>query len=108
MSQRTQRLKALTPTVTVSHAIEEEPGRVRAAVLDKGHIVTGFDAQHSEQLHPLAGKHALPPRTVLQLFGHGQLTVPMSFPPRVEMNLNQGEQGHVITLSVKFVRCDHV
>lgn len=57
--------KSKTPTITVSHAVKEEPGGICAAVLDEGHVVTGFDAQHSEQLHPLAGKTALPPRTFL-------------------------------------------
>lgn len=90
----------MTPTITVSHAVKEEPGGICAAVLDKGHVVTGFDAQHGEQLHPLAGKTALPPRTILQLFGDRQFAMPMSFPPRVEMNLNQNEQVNTITQTV--------
>lgn len=55
----------MTLTVTISHTVEEEPGGISAAVLDEGHVVTGFDAQHGEQLHPLTRKTALPPRTIL-------------------------------------------
>lgn len=58
-------VETVLPSITVSHAVKEEPGGICAAVLDEGHVVTGFDAQHSEQLHPLAGKTALPPRTFL-------------------------------------------
>ena len=90
---KTQRPEAVTPTVTVGHAVEEEPGGICAAVLHKGHVVTGFDAQHGEQLHPLAGETALPPRTVLQLLGDGQFAVPMGFPPRVEVNLNRNNES---------------
>lgn len=90
----------MTPTITVSHAVEEEPGGICSAVLDKGHIVTSFDAQHSEQLHPLAGKTALSPSTVLQLLGDGQLTMPMGFPPRVEVNLNRYKREHTIAQHV--------
>lgn len=82
----------MTPTVTVGHAVEEEPGGICAAVLHKGHVVTGFDAQHGEQLHPLAGETALPTRTVLQLLGDGQFAVPVGFPPRVEVNLNRNNE----------------
>lgn len=80
-----------SPTVAVGHAVEEEPGRVAAAVLDKGHVVTGFDAQHGEQLHPLAGKGALPTRSVRQLLGHRQLPVPVTLPPGVEVNLDAAQ-----------------
>lgn len=52
-------------TITVCHAVEEEPGRLCTAVLDEGHVMTGFDAEHGEQLHPLTGKKALTTRTVL-------------------------------------------
>lgn len=82
------------PTVAVGHAVEEEPGRVAAAVLDKGHVVTGFDAQHGEQLHPLAGEGALATRPVRQLLGHRQLAVPVTLPPRVEVNLHRSKQSH--------------
>lgn len=87
----------MTPTIAVGHAVEEEPGGICAAVLDEGHVVTGFNAQHGKQLHPLAGKTALPPRTFLQLLGDRQFAVPMGFPPRVEVNLNQYKQVHTIT-----------
>lgn len=100
MSQQTRRQEAVTPTITVGHAVEEEPGGICVAVLDEGHVVTGFDAEHGEQLHPLAGEAALPPRAILQLLGDGQLAVPMGFSPRVEVNLNQCEQVHTITLTV--------
>lgn len=89
MSQQTQHPEAVTPTVTVGHAVEEEPGGIGAAVLDKGHVVAGFDAQHGEQLHPLAGEAPLPARTVLQLLGDRKFAVPMRFPPRMEVNLNR-------------------
>lgn len=85
----------VTPTVAVGHAVEEEPGRVAAAVLDEGHVVTGFDAQHGEQLHPLAGEGALATHTVRQLFGHRQLPVPVRFPPGVEVNLNRSKHSQV-------------
>lgn len=87
-------------TITVSHAVKEEPGGIRVAVLDKGHVVASFDAEHSEQLHPLAGKSALSACTVLQLLGHRQLTVPMGFPPRMEVNLVQYKEEHSITQNV--------
>lgn len=92
-----------TPTITVSHAVEEEPGRIGAAVLDEGHIVTGFDAEHSKQLHPLAGKRALTSRTVLELLGDGQFAVSMGFPLRVKVNLNQYKQIKILNLSLRFV-----
>lgn len=82
----------MTRTIAVGHAVKEEPGGIRTAVLHEGHVVTRFDAQHGEQLHPLAGKAALPPHTVLQLLGDRQFTVPMGFPSRVEMNLHQYKQ----------------
>lgn len=90
----------MTPTIAVSHAVEEEPGGICAAVLDEGHVVTGLDAQHGEQLHPLAGETALPPRTFLQLLGDGQFAVPMGFPPRVEVNLSHYKQVHAVTQTV--------
>lgn len=91
-------------TVSISHAVEEEPGRIRAAVLDKGHVVTCFNAQHCKQLHPLAGKAALPPRTILQLLGDTQLTVPMGFPPRMEVNLHQDKQEHQPILNMFYAK----
>lgn len=91
------------PTVTIGHAVKEEPGGVCAAVLHEGHVVAGFDAQHGEQLHPLAGETALPPRTVLQLLGDGQLAVPVGFPPRVEVNLRAMSQRRFVT-----VACENV
>lgn len=57
-------------TVSVSHAVEEEPGGVGSAVFDKGDVVTGLDAEHSKQLHLLVGEGTLPPNTLLQLFRH--------------------------------------
>lgn len=62
--------------------------------------MTRFNAQHCEQLHPLAGKAALPPRTVLQLLGDTQLTVPVGFPPRVEVNLQRHQQEHELILGM--------
>lgn len=91
----------MTPTITISHAVEEEPGRICAAVLDEGHIVTGFDAEHSKQLHPLAGKRALTSHTFLELLWDGQFAVSMGFPLGVEMNLNQYYQIHNMVCSIK-------
>lgn len=76
-------------TVAVGHTVEEEPCGVLVAVLDEGHVVTGLDAEHSEQLHPLAREATLPPHTLLQFLGDGQLAVAMGLPPRVEVNLRE-------------------
>lgn len=76
-------------TVAVGHTVEEEPCGVLVAVLDEGHVVTGLDAEHGKQLHPLARVATLPPHTLLQFLGDGQLAVAMGLPPRVEVNLRE-------------------
>lgn len=42
-------------TASVCHAVKEEP-RVRVrAIFDKGHVVTGLNAEHSKELHRVSG-----------------------------------------------------
>lgn len=49
----------LIVAMSVGHAVKEEPGvRVRA-VFDKGHVVTGVNAEHGEQLHGAPGYGAV-------------------------------------------------
>lgn len=54
-------VKSILTTVAVSHAIKEQPGRVCGSVFDKGDIVAGLNAKHSEQLHLLVRVRTLPP-----------------------------------------------
>lgn len=42
-------------TTSICHAVEEEPGTRVRAIFDKGNVVTGVDAEHSEQLHHVPG-----------------------------------------------------
>lgn len=46
-------VEAIFTTVSVGHAVEEHPVVILRAILHKGHIVTGLDAEHCKELHLL-------------------------------------------------------
>lgn len=54
-------VEAILTPIAISHAVEEEPGRVVLAVLHKSNVMAGFYAEDSKQLHLLAGDAAMPP-----------------------------------------------
>lgn len=74
-------------TIPICHAVEEEPGGVVPAVLDKGHVVAGLDAQHCKQLHLLRGDAAVPPVPVWQILGKWQWVEFMTLSLGMKMNL---------------------
>lgn len=44
------------PTLSVGHAVEEDPVVFVGPVFDEGHVVAGLDAEHGEQLQPVSGQ----------------------------------------------------
>lgn len=44
------------PTLSVGHAVEEDPVLFVGPVFDEGHVVAGLDAEHGEQLQPVSGQ----------------------------------------------------
>lgn len=82
-------------TVSIRHAVEEEPGGFGGAVLDEGHVVAGLDAQHGEELHALSGEDALAADALQQLPWHRQPAVPVGLPPGVQVDLcGRGKRRH--------------
>lgn len=44
------------PTLSVRHAVEEDPVFLGWSVFDKGHIVARLNTEHSEQLQFVSGQ----------------------------------------------------
>lgn len=78
-------------TVPVGHAVKEQPGRVVLPVFHKGHVVARLYAEHSEQLHLLAGDAAMSPVPVRQVFGERHWVVFMIQPLGVKVDLQGAE-----------------
>lgn len=58
-------VKTILSSVSICHAVKEEPCRICISIFDKGHIVTGFNTKHSKELHPLSGEAALSSHALL-------------------------------------------
>lgn len=50
-------------TLSVRHAVEEDPVPAAGAVSDEGHVVAGLDAEHGKQLQPVSGQSVPTPVT---------------------------------------------
>lgn len=79
--------KEIGHTIPVSHAVEEEPGRVIFPILHKGYIMARFYAEHSKQLHLLAGDAAVSPIPVRQIFGEWHWVIFMIQPLGMKVDL---------------------
>lgn len=65
MSSRRQEAARQKPRLTLSvrHAVEEDPVFAAGAVLDEGHVVAGLDAEHGKQVQLVSGQSVGTPVT---------------------------------------------
>lgn len=97
-------VEAILTTIPVGHAVKEEPGRIIFPVLHKGDIMACFYAEHSKQLHLLAGDEAVSPVPVGQIFGERHWVIFMIQPLGMKVDLSVASFTKLLDLSSGDVR----
>ena len=78
-------------TTAISHAVKEHPGSRPGAILDKGHVVAGVDAEDSKQLHLSSGRGAI----CAELSGERHVARGTTLSRRVRVNLDPQRKGEM-------------
>lgn len=76
------------PTLSVRHAVEEDPVLAAGAVFDEGHVVAGLDAQHGKQVQFVSGQNGRTPVTCVT-FGNVQRRAPVCAALRMHVHLQK-------------------
>lgn len=97
-------VEAILTTISISHAVKEEPGRVILPVLHKSNIVARFYAENSKQLHLLTWDAAMSPVPVGQVFGKWYWMVSVIQPSGMKVNLSAAGLTELLDLPCWDVR----